>query len=103
MGFCLVLGHELEPNDNKNHQANCGLNKETRNNYSARARKRTSEKSTLALEPRANVTKSPKQEYQWSHEKDLCPPRFKKKEKKRNNCVMSSGPIYCKFSEYKLF
>ena len=30
--------------------------------------------STLALKPRTDVTRSPKQGYQWSHEKDLCPP-----------------------------
>ena len=36
--------------------------------------------STLALKPRADVTRSPKQGYQWPHEKDLCPPKnFKKK------------------------
>ena len=31
--------------------------------------------STLALKPRADVTRSPKQGYQWPHEKDLCPPK----------------------------
>ena len=30
--------------------------------------------STLALKPRADVTRGPKQGYQWPHEKDLCPP-----------------------------
>ena len=29
--------------------------------------------STLALKPRADVTRSLKQGYQWPHEKDLCP------------------------------
>ena len=37
----------------------------------------TSEKagmgSTLALKPRADVTRSPKQGYQWPNKKDLCP------------------------------
>ena len=33
---------------------------------------------TLALEPRADVTRSPKQWYQWPHEKDWCPPKIKK-------------------------
>ena len=28
--------------------------------------------STLALKPKADVTRSPKQGYQWPHEKDLC-------------------------------
>ena len=37
--------------------------------------------STLDLKLRAYVTRGPKQGYQWSHEKDLCPPKkfFKKK------------------------
>ena len=30
---------------------------------------------TLALKPRGDVTRSPKQGYQWPHEKDLCPPK----------------------------
>ena len=32
--------------------------------------------STLALKPRADITRSPKQEYQWSNKKDLCPPKI---------------------------
>ena len=43
------------------------------------ARKLTSKGSTLALKPRADVTRSLKQGYQWPHEKDLCPPKLKKK------------------------
>ena len=35
--------------------------------------------STLALKPRADFTRNPKQEYQWPQEKDLCPPNFFKK------------------------
>ena len=42
---------------------------------SAQARKHASE-STLALKPRADVTISPKQGYQWPHKKDMCPPKF---------------------------
>ena len=35
--------------------------------------------STLALKPRIDVTRSPKQGYQWPQEKDSCPPKkFKK-------------------------
>ena len=36
---------------------------------------------TLALKPRGEVTRSPKQGYQWPHKKDSCPPKkiFKKK------------------------
>ena len=35
---------------------------------------------TLALKPRGNVTRSPKQGYQWPHKKESCPPKifFKK-------------------------
>ena len=38
--------------------------------------KHASEGSTLALKPRADITRSPKQEYQWPHEKYLCPPKI---------------------------
>ena len=45
----------------------------------------TSEKackgSTLALKPRADVTRSPKQGYQWPHKKDLCPTKILLKKK----------------------
>ena len=34
---------------------------------------------TLALKPRGDVTRSPKQEYQWSHKKDSCPTKILKK------------------------
>ena len=34
--------------------------------------------STLALKPRADITRSPKQGYKWSHRKDSCPPIFEK-------------------------
>ena len=39
---------------------------------------------TLALKSWAEVTRSPKQGYQWPHKKDLCPPRIysRKKEKR---------------------
>ena len=40
--------------------------------------KHASEGSTLALKPRADVTRSPKQGYQWPHKKDSCPPKIKK-------------------------
>ena len=35
-----------------------------------------SEGSTLALKPRGDVIRSPKQGYQWPHKKDLCPPNI---------------------------
>ena len=36
-------------------------------------------KHTRDSKPRADVTRSPKQEYQWAHKKDLCSPIKKKK------------------------
>ena len=35
---------------------------------------------TLALKPRGDVTRSPKEGYQWPHKKESCPPKnfFKK-------------------------
>ena len=45
--------------------------------YSAhtQARKHASEGSTLALKPRADVTRNPKRGYQGPHKKDLSPPK----------------------------
>ena len=34
---------------------------------------------TLVLKPRGDVTRGPKQGYQWPHKKDLCPSKLKKK------------------------
>ena len=34
---------------------------------------------TLALKPRGDITRSPKQGYQWPHKKDSCHPIFFKK------------------------
>ena len=34
---------------------------------------------TLALKPRGNIIRSPKQRYYWPHKKNLCPPKIKKK------------------------
>ena len=39
----------------------------------AQVRKLAKNGSTLALKPQVDVTRSPKQGYQWPHEKDLCP------------------------------
>ena len=41
--------------------------------------------STLALKPRADVTRNPKQGYQWPHKKDLCPSNIFKKIRKKNS------------------
>ena len=37
---------------------------------------------TLALKPRGDITRSPKQGYQWPYKKDSCPPKILKKRKK---------------------
>ena len=49
------------------------------------ARKHLSERSTLALKPRADVTRSPKHGHQCPHKKDICLPNlfFFKKENDR--------------------
>ena len=46
---------------------------------STQARKCASEISTLVLKPMADITRSPKQGYQWPHKKDSCPTKYKKK------------------------
>ena len=52
---------------------------------SKKARRHTSELSTLTLKPRADVTRSPKKGHWWPHEKDLCP--TKKSLKRKNKHV----------------
>ena len=47
--------------------------------------------STLALKSRANVTRSPKQGYQWPHERDLCPQKIKNSHVDLN----ASSPVSC--------
>ena len=49
--------------------------------------KHTSEGSTLALKPRADVTRSPKPGYQWPHKKDLCLSKYLKN--KNSTCAMT--------------
>ena len=56
-----------------------GVTPEVNLRNSMQARKHASE-STLALKPRADVTRSPKQGYQWPHKKHMCPPKIWKKE-----------------------
>ena len=45
---------------------------------SIQTRKHTSKKTTLAIKPNADITRSPKQGCQWPHKKDICPPTIKK-------------------------
>ena len=47
--------------------------------HCAQVRKHARKGSILALKPSADVTRSPKQGYQWPHKKDLCLPKIKKK------------------------
>ena len=42
--------------------------------------------STLALKPMTDFTRSPKEGYQWSHKKDLCPPKIFLKSGKKVIC-----------------
>ena len=58
------------------------------------ARKHAKKESTLALKPRADITRSPKQGYQCPNEKDLRPRKLKK-----NSDVYVSE----KLSVYKLY
>ena len=45
--------------------------------------------STLALKPRADITRSPKQGYQWPREKDMLSYKvFKKKKKKKKKILL---------------
>ena len=61
--------------------------------------KHTSEGSTLALKPRGDVIRSPKQGYQWPHEKDSCPPNFFFLKKKR---LFAAATIQIQFKYFKL-
>ena len=45
---------------------------------------------TLALKPRGDVTRNPKQGYQWPQKKDMCPPKTLKKKKKKDRSVRES-------------
>ena len=39
-------------------------------------RKHAKKETTLALKLKVDITRSPKQGYQWPHETDLCPTKF---------------------------
>ena len=70
---------------------NCHANLYTVNRCCTRGKSEdhTSEKackgSTLALKPRADITESPKQGYQWPHKRDLCRPKIFKNKKDQFN------------------
>ena len=52
------------------------------------ATKHASEESTLALKLRGDVTRSPKQGYQWPHKKDSCPPKYFLKKVNLSHCKL---------------
>ena len=59
----------------------------TRDESDDHTSEKTCKGSTLALKHRADITRSPKQGYQWPHEKDLCLPKvFVKK----SSCTVAS-------------
>ena len=65
--------------------------------------------STLALKPRSDIyiTGSKKQGYQWSHEKDLCPPKILRKRKIKsvhisNFLCQPSSYVKQKCNQYKI-
>ena len=60
-----------------------GVTPEVNLRNSTQTRKCASKKSTLALKPTADVTTSPKQGYQWPHEKDMCSPKIKKRKRSK--------------------
>ena len=53
----------------------------------AQASKHASEGIHPGFEPRADITRSPKQGYQWPREKDMCPTKIKKKNKTTSICI----------------
>ena len=56
------------------------------------ARKHASDGSTLALKPRADVTKSQIKEYQWPHKKDLYPIKIINKNTRQNKTTKKNKP-----------
>ena len=77
---CLI---KVQYNTNESQSIqSAGVAPEVNLRTSGQARKRASEKSTLTLKPRADVTRSPKQGYQWPHKKDSCPTKILIKKKK---------------------
>ena len=76
-----------------------GVTPEVNLRNSTQARKHASEKPTLALKPRADISRSPKQGYHWPHEKDL-QKNCHSKQLRNVDCVLHK-PILSKF--YKCF
>ena len=60
--------------------------------------------ATLALKRRGDVTRSPKQRYQWPHKTDMCSPKIFKPKKKRLPDTGSFPLLSCTaISMHKLF
>ena len=55
---------------------------------------------TLALKPRGDVTRNPKQGYQWP-QKRTCVRQKLKKKKKKKNCKMLNSPMKCCYCRRK--
>ena len=55
------------------------------------------------LKPRGDVTRSPKEGYQWPHEKDLCLPKKQNKKNKTKNTFISNLPRFTMNSCHVLF
>ena len=77
------MAHDLQVHGSKRFGCRADLCTVSRCRTRGESEDHTSEKvckgSTLALKPRADITRSPKQGYQWTHKKDLYPPKnFKK-------------------------
>ena len=71
---------------------------------SVQTRKHRSEESALALQLRADITRNPKQRYQWPYEKDLCPPKILKKKnlKKSKNKWQTSKKSFAFLCVFEL-
>ena len=71
--------------------------------HGMQATKHASKGSTLALKPRGDVIRSPKQGYQWPHKKDSFPPKILKKTKKKQwICVPPSNCVWHITDEFDL-
>ena len=68
---------------------------ETSTVHCVQVRKHTGKGSTLALKPRADITRSQKQGYQWPHKKNSC---HSKKFKKKKNLTFSCCRAFFKAS-----
>ena len=79
----------------------CHTRGESKDHTCEKARKKG---STLALKPRADITRSPKQGYQWPHQKNLCPQEtVKKKREKNSTSIVCTNKLSARFQIWKVF